>query len=438
MRRNCWAAIAAAATSIFALAPAAAPAQPGPGGCRISVNVAPRLIEAGESVVIFGRLRCPTHSGVSAAGRSVRLMQHVTGVPGFHFARATSTDTHGFFQLIRTGLEYNGGFYVSALGTASATRQVSVLAHVSLSGPANGSQILTGPAHRVTFSGTVSPQDVGARVVLQRQNATTGDEWRRIQVGTVGAGGSYSIAHTFVVPGDANIRVLMRSQHRNVASPSQVYTYEISQAQNPALTLEGAPDPIVFGNRVTVSGTLAGMPNTVVTLLAHAANQPFVQVAAAKTDGSGNYTMPAQSPVASTFYEVTGGGRTSAVLYEGVGDLLTAQVSATTVGAGQPLTFSGAVAPDHTGHIIYLERRDPLTGEFHVAQVASIGAGSLYSITHTIYAPGVKVFRVAIPGGPENEGAASTPFTITVNRVPASALKPEAPANSTQPSPGEE
>jgi hypothetical protein len=284
----------------------------------------------------------------------------------------------------------------------------------------------------------VSPQDVGARVVLQRQNAAGGDEWRHIDSGTVGAGGSYSITHRFVVPGDANIRVLVRSQRRNAASPSQVLTYEISQAQNPQLTIEGAPDPVVFGQRVTIAGTLAGMPNTVVTLLAHAAGQPFVSVAATKTDAAGNYTMPAQSPVSSTFYEVSGAGRLSSVLYEGTRDLLTAQVSASTVAAGGALTFSGAVAPDHNGHIIYLERKDVRSGEFHVVQVALIGPGSTYSIIHTVYEPGVKLFRVSVPGGPENEGAASAPFTVTVTRAAAAVLTPEAPANSTQPSQGED
>jgi len=42
-----------------------------------------------------------------------------------------------------------------------------------------------------------------------------------------------------------------------------------------------------------------------------------------------------------------------------------------------------------------------------------------------------------IPGGPENEGAASPPFTIAVTPAPAAALGPEAPDNSTLPSEGE-
>jgi hypothetical protein len=409
-------------------------ARPG-GACRIGINVAPRLIEAGESAVIFGRLRCPGPPR-RAADRTVRVLQRVARVPGLQLATVT-TDSSGFYELVRSGIEYNSSFSVTALGATSQARPIRVLAHVSLAGPPDGSQIFTGRANRVTFSGSVSPHDVGARVVLQRQSAIGGDQWRRIDVGLVGPGGSYSITHTFVVPGDANIRVLVHSQRRNVASPSEVLTYEISQAQNPQLTIEGSPNPITFGGHVTISGTVAGAPDTQVTLLAHAAGQPFLAVATAKTDSSGNYTLPAQSPAASTFYQVSAAGRLSAVLFEGVRDLLTAQVSASTIAGGQTLTFSGAVAPDHTGHVIYLQRRDATGVEFHVVQVAVVGAGSAYSIAHTVYEPGVKVFRLYIPGGPDNEGAASAPFTVNVLRAPAARLSPEAPGNSTQPSQGE-
>ena len=76
-------------------------------------------------------------------------------------------------------------------------------------------------------------------------------------------------------------------------------------------------------------------------------------------------------------------------------------------------------------------------GEFHVVQVGFVGAGSRYSIVHTVFDPGTKVFRVKIPGGPENLGAASAPFTIQVTPAPAAALKPEAPGNSTVPKEGQ-
>jgi hypothetical protein len=117
--------------------------------------------------------------------------------------------------------------------------------------------------------------------------------------------------------------------------------------------------------------------------------------------------------------------------------VLTAQVSATTVQAGQSIAFSGAVSPDHTGHVIYLERQNANGTGFHVIQVAFIGAGSTYSIVHQLYVPGTKVLRVYIPGGPENQGAASSPFAIQVTPAAASALMPELPHNSTLPPQGQ-
>jgi hypothetical protein len=334
-------------------------------------------------------------------------------------------------------------------------KRIKVAAQVTLSGPAEG-PLLTGFANRVTFTGTVSPADVGARVVLQRQNATTGNQWRRIDAGVVAPGGNFTIVHTFVVPGDANIRVFVRNQRRNVPSASPVLGYVISQAQNASLTIQASADPIAFGEAVTISGKLASGPNQPVTLLARTARQHgFARVAQVDANSAGEYSFPAQSPVNSTFYRVSGFrqscpspppggvrcdvGHTifSAVLYEGVRDVLTAQVSATTVQAGQTIAFSGTVAPDHTGHAIYLERQNAHGPGFHVIQVSFVGAGSTYSIVHRVYDPGTKVFRVYIPGGPENQGAVSLPFTIQVTAGAPSTLTPESPENSTLPSEGQ-
>jgi hypothetical protein len=70
--------------------------------------------------------------------------------------------------------------------------------------------------------------------------------------------------------------------------------------------------------------------------------------------------------------------------------------------------------------------------------VAFVGGGSTYSITHQLYVPGAKVLRVSIPGGPENQGAASAPFTVQVTPAAASALIPEAQQNSTLPPEGQQ
>jgi hypothetical protein len=462
-------AAAAVAGALLMLAPTAATARRhhgfGGGRCRVSINVAPRQITAGDPVVIFGRLRCRRPG--SAAGQLVRLYHHLrgpfgSGSFGFTYVQSTTTDANGFYEFVRADgvVETNRSWYVRSHGAHSARASVRVAAQVTLAGPPEGTQLLTGVANAVTFTGTVSPADVGARVILQRQNATTGSDWRRIDAGLVASDGSFTIVHRFLVPGDANIRVLVRSQGRNIPSSSNVLAYEISQAQNPALTIAASSDPIAFGQSVTISGVLAGAgAGQPVMLMAHTDAQSWAPVAQVSTDASGGYSFPAQSPVNSTFYLVQAADHVvcavvrapcplsmmtisarfirSAVLYEGVRDVLTARVSATSVPAGQQLTFSGSVAPSHPGHVVYLERQNASGGGFHVVQLGVLDAGSSYSIAHRVYDPGTKVFRVYIPGGPENLGAASQPFTIQVSPAPAAALTPEGPGNTSLPEEGQ-
>jgi len=326
------------ALAVLALVPSAG------GRCNVNINVAPSQITSGDTVVVFGRLRCQRRS---VATQTVTLLQRTAG-SGFGPVQNTSTDTHGFYEFTVAALQANSSFFVRSHGAASGRRTVRVAAGVTLSGPPEGTQLFTGSANKVTFTGTMSPADAGARVILQRQNAVTGNEWHRIDQGRVASTGAFSITHTFVVPGDANLRVLVRSQRRNIPSESNILTYEISQAENTALTIQASADPISYGQSVVISGIAAGAAKVPVTLEAHTARQHgFAPVAEVTTDAAGNYTFPAQSPINSTFYKVKGAGKTSAVLYEGVKDMLTATVSpTTTIQAGQPLTFSGSVAPD--------------------------------------------------------------------------------------------
>jgi hypothetical protein len=354
--------------------------------------------------------------------------------------QSTTTEANGSYKFSTAVENANTSFYVRSHGAQSGRRRLRVAAQVTLTGPPEGTQIETGAPNQQTFSGTVTPAtDVGARVILQRQNAVTGDEWHRIGIGQVMAGGTYSITHTFRVPGDASIRVLVRSDGLNIPSPSTPLEYEISQAQNPSLTISSSADPITYGQSVTISGVLASATTSQpVTLLARTVHQRgFAPVAEVSTGAGGAYSFPAQSPVNSTLYRVQGAGQKSAVLYEGVKDVLTAEVSATTVQAGQALEFKGTVAPDHTGHVVYLERQNVAGTAFHVVQVGHVLPGSVYSIIHQVYVPGTKVFRIDIPGGPDNGRAVSQLFTVQVNPAPASALTPETSANSSQPSEGQ-
>jgi hypothetical protein len=429
--------LAVAATSASAIG-RAADKHPSPNGrCQVNINLAPHQITAGDSVVLFGRLRCHGRSA-TVSGQTVTLLESAVGTHGFGPVQSTGTDARGFYEFTVPGVQYNSSFFVRAHHAASGRTGVKVAAQVTLTGPPEGTQLLTGFANKVTFTGTVSPADAGARVVLQRQNAISGNEWHRIDLGFVATDGSFTITHTFRNPGDANLRVLVQSRRRDVPSQSNVLNYEVSQAQNPGFTIQASADPISYGQSVTISGIVAGAAKVPVTLQARTIHQHgFAPVAQTTTDAAGNYTFTAQSPIASTLYKVQGAGKSSAVLYEGVKDVLTAAVSQTTIQAGQSLTFSGSVAPDHTGHIIYLERLNASGTGFHVVKVGVVTTGSIYSIVHMVYEPGTKIFRVKIPGGPENEGAASTPFTIVVTTAPAAALQPEAPGNSSSPADGQ-
>jgi hypothetical protein len=435
-------ALVAAATSL-ALASAAASARGTHehharrhgSGCHVTLNVAPRLVTAGESTLAFGHLSC------EEANQTVTLYESSVTSPGYSVAGTTTTEEHGFYKITANDLTTNSTFYVTAGPAQSGHRTVRVAAQVTVSGPPEGvvpTALRTGRRNRVTFTGTVSPSDAGALVVLQRQSAIQGNEWHRIGLGQVGKEGGFSIAHTFVVAGDANIRVVVRSGKRNAASASNVLSYEITQAQNPQLTIESSANPISYGQSDTISGTVAGTPNTPVQLLARSAHQPgFTQVGEVKTNASGDYTFPAQTPLVNTFYQVQGAGRKSAVLYEGVKYVLTAGVSDATVQSGQSLTFSGTVTPGETGHVIYLERENAGGLGFHVIEVGTVTASSTYTIAHTFYNVGTSVVRIKIPGGPQNGTTNSTPFSIAVTPAPAAALTPEAPGNSTQPPEGQ-
>ena len=180
MRLRRLAPAAITATVLLALvAPAAASAHkhPSPGGrCRINLKVAPRQITAGDSVVAFGRLVCTRR--VNAAGQTVKLFEHSFGTPGFTLVQSTTTSALGFYELTQTGVQTNSFFYVRSHGAQSGRRRVRVAAQVALGGPPEGTQLLTGAPNAVTFTGTVIPAEAGARVILQRQNALTGNEWR--------------------------------------------------------------------------------------------------------------------------------------------------------------------------------------------------------------------------------------------------------------------
>jgi hypothetical protein len=446
-----------AAAALLALAPAGASARRAAAHahatrpCHVRLEAPKAPVANGETVTIKGTLLCP--KSVSPAGREVTVLQQAAPKSGFApVGPAVKTEAGGAFQVVTAPLSTNSVFYAVAEGAQSAQRTVRVSAPITSAAatPPDGAQLFTAGGHgltkqnAVTFAGEVSPADVGAAVVLQRENATGAEDWRVIDRSFVDKDGKYSIVHHFRVPGEANIRLVVHPRKVNAPAATSPVSYEISQAQNPALTIETSADPLLYAQQATIKGVVAGAAaKTPVTLLARTAGGPFAPVASAVTGDKGAYEFAKQTPLKNTAYKVTAASAQSAVLFQGVKYALTVSPAVGTIAAGQPVTFSGAVLPALVGHVVYLERQGPLKLGWRVVDVGTVAAPSNpmeaapFSIVHAFRTPGTARLRVKIPGDPGNQGAAGAPFELTVTPTPASALAPEAPGNSRLPSEGQ-
>ncbi len=420
-------AAAAAAAATMALAPAAASAaKPLPvsekpvHGCRVVTYAEPHTVTVGEQVQAFGQVLCS--SSATTNGVPVTIFARSQGQVQFHQFTTVTSGPGGTFQLSPQTISSDVWFYAVALGHRSATNRVRLAPLVTLAGPTEGSQIKTGKANAVTFTGTVSPADTGAELVLQRENSSSFEEWIPIQLGIVKAGGVYSIKHTFVVPGDANLRVIVRPHGKfSVRGISNTLSYGISQPQNPRLTINASTDPVPYGQPVTLEGNVSGVPaGTPVTLMSHPRNVLALStVASAKTlDAAGTYRFTIPSATANTVYKVVSGGVSSAQLFEGVKYILNAGVSASTVQAFNTITFSGTVTPLRPGKIVYLERENQFGGGFHVADVGQVDGEGKFSIVHFAFGAGKQVYRIKIPGDPENQTVGTGPIVVQVTPAP--------------------
>jgi hypothetical protein len=408
------------------------------GNCQIALATTPAQLTAGESALASGTLSCQTP--VEAAEQTVTIYARAAHTPGFSAVATTTSAADGSYHVSTGAIEADTSFYAGAAGVRSGHTTVKVAASVSIDGPVEGSQLLTAGRRfdsargaGVSFSGVVSPDDEGARVVLQRQGAHGNEGWRRIGTGTVGEGGKYSIAHAFATPGDVNVRVVVRGHGGHIAGASEPLSYEVSQRQNPLLSIVASTDPITMGTPVTFSGKAVGAADAQLTLLARTHGDAFASVATTVADDEGSYSFPPQSPTASTFYKVKSATTSSAVLAEGVRPLLAAAVTsagvaATSVAAGTALGFSGTVSPSHLGQTVYVERERASGTGFEVLETGAVKADSSYSISYTPPAAGSDVFRVKVAGNAVNQSALSQTFEVEVTPAASDAPQTLAPS----------
>jgi hypothetical protein len=416
------------ACALAAFAGAAAPSFAGAAPVHnrgLTIHAVPQHIIAGEAVLIFGQLKGPDH-----ANQVITLYHRLNPNPGFTVIGVTRTNANGQYEFTRQEgiVDTNREWFVRGPGTThSRTVHERVDALVSLA--ASSTSGLT--RHPILFSGHVTPDHTGSVVALQEQKGSS-DDWTTINTARIGPGSNYTIPHAWRVPGAYDVRVKFRGDARNTPAVSDIASVVIEQTEVPGFTINTS-DPIVQnGQAVTISGVLdspsstTGEPNTMVSLLAKVPGSvgPYRELTTTTTATDGSYSFPNVASSTNELYLVRttfAPRRHTAVLFQGVQDVVTMSSSSSTSTVDGHVVFTGSVSPDKAGHSIYLQKLGK-DGDWHTVEVRFVNSASTFQFGWTFGTAGTKEFRARITGGPANVGGASAPVTIVVSQPPLSTL----------------
>jgi hypothetical protein len=266
--------------------------------CQLQIELASARLHAGEAATIVGTLTC---DGVQASEQTVSIYDHQRGTPGSSVIGTVTPEAGGAFHFTTEALEADRSFYARAEGAARSARvSVQVTPLVTIVGSAEGPQLASVGGHAasdragrtVTFTGTVTPAEAGARVQLEREGANEGN-WHVLAVGHVGAEGSYSITHTFGIPGSVEVRVVAHV-HGHPPAISETLSYSIARGahapqadgKRPTLTATVSAASVVEGETVKFTGTLTPAAGQVVDLELEGADGLGFHLLASTTVGS--------------------------------------------------------------------------------------------------------------------------------------------------------
>ncbi|MBV9917823.1 MAG: hypothetical protein JO153_15055 [Solirubrobacterales bacterium] len=420
-------AVLACLASTFAVAGTASLATAAPKQNRgLTINATPNPIGAGEGVLIYGQLnRGPV------AGQTISLYHRVGTQRNFTFIQATRTDAFGFYRFTRAEgvVTTNRSWFVRGPRQAhSRTVNEQVAALVSIRADTTS----TDTSHAITFSGHLTPTHRFQTVLLQQQIGAS-DDWQTIETGRLNGGSRYSIAYRWRVPGAHDVRVVLPGDQRNIRSESDAVTVTIEQAQVADFTISSSSPVIPDGATVTISGVLdkAGtttpQASTSVSLWARQpADGSFKKLEETTTAADGSYSF-LEKPSANEIYRVRTtlpANRQTAVLFEGVRDVVSLQASSMSASVGGRILFTGSVTPDKADHRVYLQRLGS-DGDWHAVAVTRVRASSTFQFAWVFGRVGTPRFRARIFSDPRNVGGRSNPVSITVaGLAPNSQLPP--------------
>ncbi len=395
----------------------------------LSIHAVPHQIIAGEPVLIYGQLKGP-----GDANQLIRLYHRINPAPYFSLIGTTRTDSLGRYWFTRAEgivLSNRSWFVRGPDGTHSATVHELVSAAVSIASvPAAVNGEVNGTTrHPIVFSGHVVPNHVGGHVLLQAENGT-GNRWTTLTSGRIGAGSNYQISYAWRTPGERDVRVVFAGDARNTEGISDSLGIQIQQTEVPGFSIQSSDPVAVNGQPATISGVLDQPqstnpePSTSVSLFARMpGNTGYKLLQSTTTGANGGYSFTVQSDT-NELYQVRTTfkpARQSAVLFQGVQDVVTMSASSSTSTVNGHITFQGTVSPGKPGHVIYLEKlgRDD---QWHVVEVRYVSSRSTFQFGWTFGTAGDKQFRARITGGLANVGAASPAVTVDVSQPPLAAL----------------
>lgn len=397
----------------------------------LTIAVTPNPVSAGDAVVIYGRLRGP-----GSANEPIRLFHHVINSgSGYTQIGTTLTNSAGYYEFLRPdGLVYtNRNWFVRGPdGSHSRTVHEHVMPLVSIA----ASTTNTDTNHAVVFSGHVIPSHRFEQVFLQ-QRIGMSDDWRTLRTTTLDPSSDYFVAYRWRRPGVHDVRVLFRGDARNTRGASDFVTVEVQQAQVPGFTINSSQPIVPSGGSVTISGMLdqAGTTNpvnqnTVVQLWGRLPDQPhFAVIADTLTGPNGSYSFDQSNLTTNTTYFVAtmplphSPRRHTALLFEGVQDVVMMQVNPSSTSTGQTFTFTGTVQPNKADHVIYLQKLGK-DGDWHTVETGIVQPNSSYQFTWTAGSPGSYNFRARITSDENNVGSASPPVMVAATTPSPSSLPP--------------
>jgi hypothetical protein len=396
----------------------------------LTIAATPNPVIAGEGVLIYGRLL-----GADNGGQTIRLYHHVVGSSrGYTLVATTTTSMNpsGYYEFTRAeGLVYtNRNWFVRGpSGTHSRTVHERVIPLVTITASTTSSDT----SHRVVFIGHVTPNHGFERVFLQQQIGSS-DDWRTLRSTFLGPGSDYAFAYRWRRPGVHDVRVVFRGDDRNTRGVSDAVTVNIEQAQVPGFTINSSNPIVPYNGMVTISGKLnqSGTSNpAMVQLWGRTPDHRFTVLADGVTASDGSYSFTQAGLTKNTIYYVATmplphtPRRHTAVLYQGVRDMVTMRSSSSSANTDQPVTFTGTVLPDKAGRVIYLQmQKQGEDNDWRTVEVAVVHHDSTFRFVWTTASPGTYTFRARIISDEDNLGSASPPVSITATAPAASTLPP--------------